>query len=434
MQTKRMTPPTQPLDAVVRLPGSKSLTNRALVIAALADGHSTLTGALFSDDTELMIDALRDLGIDVIADREDCTIRATGCAGLIPATEADLFCGNSGTTIRFLSGVCALGSGPYRLDGNDRMRQRPIGPLVDALRTAGVVMGYDDREGYPPVTIRQGMMRGAVIHFDSPPSSQYVSAILLSAPCARGDILIDITGEVVSAPYLTMTTRLMDAFGVSVIENIDASAARFVVPAPQRYMSRTLAIEPDASNASYFLAAPAVAGGSVTVEGLGTQSIQGDVRFVDVLEQMGCVVERHPNRLTVTAPQSPQQLVGVDVDLNAMPDVAQTLAVVALFAKGPTVIRNVANLRIKETDRLAALAAELRKLGAEIDEQPNGLRINPPDHPQPAIIKTYDDHRMAMSFALAGLRIVGVEIQDPQCVNKTFPDFFDRLERMVSSP
>ena len=427
MPTARINVARGPLRATVRVPGSKSLTNRALVITALADGVSTLTGALFSDDTELMIDALQVLGITVAGDREANRITVTGCGGHLPATDAEIYCGNSGTTIRFLTAVCALGMGPYTLDGNDRMRERPIGPLIDALRAAGVIVGYDDVEGFAPVTIRRGMMRGAAIGFDSPPSSQYVSAVLMAAPCASGDVMIDVRGDVVSAPYLTMTTRLMDAFGASVIEDVADRRARFVVPAPQRYAGRTWAIEPDASNASYFLAAPAVAGGSVRVEGLGSDSVQGDVHFVDVLEKMGCGVQCESNRLTVSGPQPPKRLRGVDVDLVDMPDVAQTLAVVALFADGPTTIRNIANLRIKETDRIAALACELRKLGAEVTEQSDALCIQPPRIVTPATIDTYNDHRMAMSFAVAGLRIDGIQIRDPQCVNKTFPDFFDRF-------
>jgi len=433
MRTRRIQPATGPLNASVRIPGSKSITNRAMVIGALAGGVTTLDGALFSDDTEFMIDALRDLGVSLTADRDNHRIRIEGCGGHLPATEADLYCGNSGTTIRFLAAVCALGMGPYRLDGNDRMRQRPIGPLIDALRSAGVIAGYDEQEGYPPITIREGMMRGATIGMDSPPSSQYVSALLMAAPCARGDVMIDVRGEVVSAPYLTMTTGLMDAFGVSVIEDVKPTGAKLIIPAPQNYAGRDYTVEPDASNASYFLAASAIAGGAVTVEGLGQSSIQGDVGFVDVLERMGCTVECEPNSLTVIGPQASSRLRGIDVDLQNMPDVAQTLAVVALFADSPTNIRNVANLRIKETDRIAALAAELAKFGATVEERDDGWRIEPPAEPTPAAVDTYDDHRMAMSFALAGLRIEGVEIRDPQCVNKTFPDFFDRFERLTDS-
>ncbi|GJM24160.1 MAG: 3-phosphoshikimate 1-carboxyvinyltransferase [Phycisphaerae bacterium] len=401
------------------------------MIAALADGTSTLTEALFSDDTELMIACLQVLGIRVETDMEARSIVVHGCGGNIPATDGELFCGNSGTTIRFCTALCALGKGQYTLDGNDRMRQRPIADLVGALRTTGAVIGYDEAEGFPPITVRGGGMRTAKIKMIAPPSSQYVSAILMAAPYASGDIFLEVN-ETISAPYLSMTSKTMETFGVSVMTRQSDSTMRFVVPAPQRYAARDHVIEPDASNASYFLAAPAIAGGRVTVEKLGTDSIQGDVRFVDVLERMGCQVKREPNATTVTGPRTPADLKGIEVDLNDMPDTAQTLAVVALFAEGPTVIRNVGSLRVKETDRLSALSNELKKLGATVYTTEDSIEITPPEKLQPASIRTYDDHRMAMSFALAGLRFNGVEIEDPTCVNKTFPDFFDRFEAMVS--
>ena len=432
MERKAIRPSGGPLDAVVRLPGSKSLTNRALVVGALADGRTELTGALFSDDTALMIACLQALEVQIDADAACESITIDGCGGNLPATDADLFCGNSGTTIRFCTALCALGSGSYRLDGVERMRQRPLGPLVEALRSVGVLIGYEAAEGYPPVMVRGGGIRAGTMVFDAPPSSQYVSALLMSAPYAAGDVFIELR-HLISAPYITMTVRLMEAFGAAVIEKMEGHCARIIVPAPQRYAGRGYAIEPDASNASYFLAAPAVADGQVTVEGLGTDSVQGDVRFVDVLEQMGCRVERGADSLRVEGPAEGEKLRGVDVDLNDMPDVAQTLAVIALFAEGPTTIRNVGNLRIKETDRLAALAVELDKFGARVELADDGLTIHPPARVAPAPVATYGDHRMAMSFALAGLAVEGVEILDPTCVNKTFPDFFERFEQMTSA-
>ncbi|NOX60293.1 MAG: 3-phosphoshikimate 1-carboxyvinyltransferase [Planctomycetes bacterium] len=429
MKPKRIRPASKPLDCSVRIPGSKSLTNRALPIAALADGPSTLTGALFSDDTELMMACLQSLGIRIDADIDACTICVHGCGGNIPASRAELFCGNSGTTIRFCTALCTLGQGQYTLDGNDRMRQRPIGDLVDALRVAGAVVGYEGEDGYPPVVVRGGGMRSTSIALHSPPSSQYVSAILMAAPYAKGDMFVEVTGAI-SAPYLSMTTKTMEAFGASTITSVKGSTLRYVVPAPQRYAGRAFAIEPDASNASYFFAAPAIAGGRVTVENIGTQSVQGDILFVDALEQMGCEVTRSANAITVSAPTDGSRVRGIDIDLNAMPDTAQTLAVVALFADGPTSIRNVANLRVKETDRLTALSNELSKLGAKVEVTQDSITIHPPKTLQPATICTYDDHRMAMSFALAGLKTEGIEIEDPTCVNKTFPDFFDRFEAM----
>lgn len=426
-------PALRPLDATVTVPGSKSLTNRALMAAALAHGKSVLAGALFSDDTEYMMDVLMRLGFESLnADAERQRIDIKGRGGHVPAMDANCFCGNSGTTIRFCTALAALGDGVYRFDGTARMRQRPIGALVDALRTLGVAIEYDGNEGCPPLTIRASGLSGGTVTFDEPPSSQFISALLLAAPAAKADVMIDIRGPLVSWPYVRMTMSVMDAFGVAVIEDIQADRARFVVPAPQTYVAREYAIEPDASNASYFLAAPAVAGGRVTVQGLGHGSVQGDVGFVDVLEQMGCRIERSADGLTVQAPPDGQRLRGVDVDLNEMPDMVQTLAVLALFAEGPTHIRRVANLRVKETDRLSALAKELTAMGATVEEETDGLRIVPPQRVRSATIKTYDDHRMAMSFALAGLAVEGVVIDEPGCVAKTFPDFFNRWAQLTA--
>lgn len=426
-----LSPTSGPLDAVVRVPGSKSITNRALVIAALAHGRSRLTGALFADDTLHMIDALGRLGIRVTTDRDSGTIDIVGCDGHIPSSEAELYCGNSGTTMRFCTGLCALGFGEYVLDGMARMRERPILALAQALQALGTLVEYMGREGYPPLRVHARGLRGGEVRFDSPPSSQLVSALLMAAPYARSDVMIEVWGQLVSEPYVHMTLAVMEAFGVTVLDRHGADTARYVVAAPQRYVGREYAIEPDASNSSYFLAAPAVAGGSVTVEGLGTASVQGDAHFVDVLERMGCRIERGTQRLTVHGPPAGEQLRGIDVDLNHMPDMVQTLAVVALFANGPTHIRNVANLRLKETDRLAALARELGKMGAEVTVESDGLTIQPPIKAVPAQVETYDDHRMAMSFALASLRLDGIVIAEPGCVNKTFPDFFDRWQALV---
>lgn len=421
-------PAHQPLDATVTLPGSKSMTNRALLAAALADGNSLLTNVLLAEDTRLMIDAVRAMGIAITVDERDHVAEVTGCRGHLPTDQAELFCGNSGTTIRFCAALAALGRGQYRLDGVERMRERPIGGLVEVLQALGTGVEYSGREGYPPITVHANGLSGGHVAFRSPPSSQLVTGLLMVAPYARRDLFIDVTGQVPSISYLKMTTAVMDLFGVCAIEQYDKGEAKFIVETPQRYHAANVAIEPDASNASYFLAAPAIAGGSVTVEGLGTDSIQGDVAFVDVLERMGCRIDRAAMRLTVTGPASGDRLHGIDVDLNDMPDTVQTLAVLALFAEGPTVIRDVANLRVKETDRLAALRTELTKLGAEVTELSDGLRIQPPDRITPATIDTYDDHRMAMSFALVGLKCPDIVINDPACCTKTFPDFFDRLE------
>jgi 3-phosphoshikimate 1-carboxyvinyltransferase len=420
-----------PLDAAVTLPGSKSLTNRALVIAALADGISVLQNVLLADDTHLMIEALRALDIAITLDPGEPRAEITGCGGHIPASEADIFCGNAGTVMRFVTAITTLGMGKYRLDGVERMRERPIGGLTNVLQSLGVGIEYEQREGYPPLIVHAHGLRGGNVAFDSPESSQMVSALLLAGPYARGDLMIEVTGDVHSLPYLKMTTALMDRFGVAVVEQFDNDGAKFIVAAPQRYQAANLAIEPDASNATYFLAAPAITGGRVMVTGLGTESLQGDARFVDVLERMGCTVERAPNQVAVIGPGQGEHLRGIDTDLNDMPDTVQTLAVLALFADGPTTIRNVANLRVKETDRIAALTRELTKLGAEVAEYPDGLRIQPPCQLRPAAIDTYNDHRMAMSFALATLKVPGLVINNPQCCAKTFPDFFARFERMA---
>ncbi len=422
-----ITPIQGPLDAQVSLPGSKSITNRALLIAALADGESRLEGVLFADDTRHMMAALEAIGIGTTIDEANARVKVAGCGGGLPGSEIDLYCGNSGTTIRFCAALVSLGMGSYLLDGTGRMRERPIGPLVDMLRRLGVRIEYLQSDGYPPLTVHATGLTGGQVSVTSPPSSQMISALLMAAPYAQSDVFLSIQGALLSAPYVTMTLKVMESFGVSVLENVEEDHARYVVATPQRYRGRHYLVEPDASNASYFLAAAAILGGRVTVQGLGSDSIQGDVHFVDVLERMGCRAGRTPTDLTVTGPAE-GTLRGIDIDLNDMPDMAQTLAVVALFAKGETRIRNVANLRLKETDRLTALASELGKLGADVELYEDGLTIQPPAALRPGSIDTYDDHRMAMSFALAGLARDGVVINDPGCVSKTFPHYFEHLE------
>jgi 3-phosphoshikimate 1-carboxyvinyltransferase len=422
----------RPVRATVTLPGSKSITNRALVAASLATGNSVLNNVLLAEDTELMITALRDLGLAISIDESQCRAEVSGCAGHLPASDGQLYCGNAGTVMRLCAAMCATSVGRFELDGSDRMRERPVGPLVDVLRQLGSGVEFLFEDGYPPLVMHAKGLRGGQVSFGRIESSQFVSAVLMAAPLASGDVLIDVAGPVPSKPYLDITTTVMEAFGVPVLAEFLEGDARFVVAAPQHYQATNFNIEPDASNASYFLAIPAVVGGSVTVKGLGRSSIQGDVRFVDVLEQMGCRIDCSESDLTVNGPDERQMLEGVDVDLNEMPDLAQTLAVISLFADGPTTIRNVANLRVKETDRIRALSAELTKLGAEVDERSDGLTIHPPKEPRGAAIETYNDHRMAMSFALAGLRIPGVSICAPQCCAKTFPDFFQRWDRVLN--
>lgn len=431
--------PIGPFDARVRPPGSKSLTNRALLLAALARGHSTLRGLLLADDTRQMLGALKALGyaIDLREDSPGSSCATASLAGrdgkLFTLDEArELSVGNAGTSYRFLAAALCLGSGTFTLDGVARMRQRPIGQLVDPLRKLGAAIDYVDQQGFPPLLIRAGAgsLTGDAIAMPPTLSSQYISALLQIGPCLPRGLTMTFDGPVISRPYVEMTLALMERFGAQI--KVDAGFTRIEV-SPGGYTGQAYDIEPDASNASYFLAAAAVVPGSkCTVEGLGRRSLQGDVGFADLLHQMGAGLAFGSDFITILAPPKGQALRGIDVDLNAMPDMAQTLAVVALFAAGPTSIRNVGNLRVKETDRLAALKAELSKLGATVEIEGDDLHIEPPagNKLRPAAIDTYNDHRMAMSFAVAGLRSPGVTINDPGCVDKTFPDFFDRLAEL----
>jgi 3-phosphoshikimate 1-carboxyvinyltransferase len=410
-----------PVTGSIRPPGSKSITNRALVCAALAAGESRLSGALDSQDTRVMVAGLQALGIGVEADWPRGEIRVTGCGGAIPLGSATIDCAASGTTIRFLSAVCSLGHGVYRLDGTPRMRKRPIGDLLEALQSLDVRAAAESGGGCPPVVIESSGLIGGATRIAGSISSQFASGLAMVAPCTRDGITLEFTGRMVSLPYLAMTRRVMESFGAT-CEIIDDRTWRIE---PTGYRGVAYRIEPDASAASYFAAAAAITGGRLRIDGLGRSSMQGDVGFCDALTRMGCTVEWHdfPDEgVTVSGRASS----GIDVDMNAISDTVPTLAVVALFASGPTTIRNVAHIRDKETDRIGDLAVELRKLGATIDERPDGLTI----HPSPlraAEITTYDDHRMAMSLALAGLRVPGVRILDPACVGKTFPTYWERL-------
>ncbi|OHB86413.1 MAG: 3-phosphoshikimate 1-carboxyvinyltransferase [Planctomycetes bacterium RBG_16_64_12] len=415
--------PTGPIRGSIRPPGSKSITNRALVCAALAEGESSLTGALESEDTRVMIDALGRLGLVVEHDPAARTVRVLGCGGRLPASQADLYVANSGTTLRFLTAMVTLAHGTFRLEGTPRMHQRPIGDLLDALRQLGAEAESLSPGGCPPVVVRARGLPGGRATVAGSISSQFLSGLLMAAPCAADPVELVVAGELVSKPYVEMTLAVMSAFGVEVeVENFQ----RFLVPAGQPYRSCRYAIEPDASAASYFFAAAAVTGGEITVEGLSRQSLQGDVAFCDCLAQMGCQVRYAPASITVVG----KPLRGIDVDMNPISDTVQTLAAVALFADGPTTIRGVAHIRHKETDRIAALATELRKLGAEVDERPDGLKIVPQTL-RGAEIDTYDDHRMAMSLAVVGLGWPGVVIRDPGCTAKTYPRFFDDLRDLA---
>ncbi len=421
--TIEIQPVAGPLDAAVRPPGSKSLTNRALLCAALAEGRSTLRGALDSEDTQVMVDGLRALGFALDEQPERHSIEVNGGSGRIPAKFADVYVANSGTTVRFLTALVTLGSGIYRLHGTPRMHERPIADLLDALAGIGVDLGSEKRNGCPPVMVRADGLPLSKASIRGDVSSQFLSALLMVAPCAAGaadtPVEIEIEGPLVSKPYVRMTVAVMQAFGARVAHGDDL--ARFDI-GRTGYRGRRYDVEPDASAASYFWAAAAITGGRVRVDGLSKDSLQGDVAFCDCLERMGCHVRYESDGITVEG----RPLVGIDVDMNAISDTAQTLAAVALFADGPTEIRGVGHIRHKETDRIGALATELRKLGAGVTEKPDGLHIEPgPLHA--ATIDTYDDHRMAMSLALVGLKVPGIAINDPGCTAKTYPNFFDDL-------
>ncbi len=425
----KIIPTLRPVDADVSIPGSKSITNRALLVAALARGESELSGALFSDDTRYMAQALNDLGLIVESDSAENAFRVVGGDGTFPARSSDLFVGNAGTAMRFLTAALPLGKGSFRIDGVPRMRKRPIEPLLEAMRALGASARSIEGTGCPPVQVISDGLPGGKVSMTGDRSSQYFSALLMVAPYASKGVQINVLGDLVSKPYMPMTAAVMKDFGVHA--EIDSNTWKaFGVSPGQRYEGRSYLIEPDASNASYFFAAAAVTGGRVRVNGLGRSSTQGDLEFVSVLESMGATVTRGDHFTEVVGPRD-GKLKGVDLNLNAISDTAQTLAAISPFADGPVTIRGIAHARLKETDRVAAMAIELRRLGQTVEEREDGIAIVPMPV-VPSRVATYDDHRMAMSFAITGLRAPGVTILDPGCVNKTFPDFFDRL-RMVTS-
>lgn len=414
-------PLRRPPDAVVRVPGSKSISNRAALLAALADGRSVLDGVLFSDDTRYMAAALRALGIAVDADEAAARLTIDGAGGRWPNARAELFVGNAGTAMRFLVAALCLGHGRYRIDGSARMRERPIQDLLDALGRLGGAAASERGSGAPPVLVEARGLAGGATELAAARSSQFASALLQVAPYAARDVTIALTGEVIARPYIDMTVAVMEQWGVRVAQDGERI---YRVASGQRYRARRYAVEPDASSAHYFWAAAALTGGRVRVAGLHRGSLQGDVAFAALLERMGATVRWEPDAITV---EGPARLGGVDADLNSYSDTAPTLAALAPFASAPVHIRNVAHLRWQESDRLRAVATELARLGARVEERDDGLSIWPSPL-RAARVATYDDHRIAMAFALIGLRVPGVEIADPGCVAKTFPDFFARLE------
>jgi 3-phosphoshikimate 1-carboxyvinyltransferase len=413
---------SHPIDARIRPPGSKSYTNRALLLAALSRGTSTLTGALFSDDTLHMAGGLRALGLAVDADETACRFVVEGGAGSFPAARASVFVGNSGTTARFLAPMMALGAGSYELDGDEAMRVRPIGPLLDAMAMLGARAKSVRDNGCLPLRIEGGGFEGGRARMPGAVSSQFFSALLMVAPCLARGVLLDVDGDLVSKPYLEITAQAMDAFGATMRHD---DFRRFEV-APAEYVATTYDVEPDASAASYFFAAAAVTRGNVIVEGLGTRSLHPDLAFVRALERMGCQVRQ---TATETEVVGRGELRGIEIDMSGLSDTAQTLAAVAPFANSPTRITGIGFIRKKETNRIAAVVTELRKLGIRADEESDGFVVYP-GTAKAGSVATYDDHRMAMSFSILGLAAHGIDILNPGCVSKTFPRYFEELEKL----
>ena len=415
-------PISHPLNATVRVPGSKSLTNRALLIASLASGTTRLTNALFSDDSRYFAGALQTLGFDIQLDESNHEMTVNGLGGKIPANQAELFIGNAGTAARFLSSFLTLGNGEYILDGDARMRERPIGDLVEALTQLGAKI--ESTNHCPPVKIKASGLCGGKTKIAGDISSQFLSALLMVAPYAKSPIEIEVITELNSRPYVEMTLAIMQDFGI----NIERDGYSKFVIRPNHYSPlSSYAIESDASAASYFFAAPAICGGTVRVENISRQSKQGDIAFLDILNQTGCQIMEGDNFIQVTGSD---KLYGVDVNMRDIPDTAQTLAAIAPFATSPTRIRGIASARVKETDRISATCAELKRLGVHVDEHEDGMTIYPCNQFTPASIQTYNDHRMAMAFSLIGSRIDGVMIENPSCVSKTFPTYFEMLDSL----
>ena len=421
--------PCGPVVGHIQPPGSKSLSNRALVLAALAEGTSTLTGVLDSEDTRVMLEAWGKLGVRISGDPAGGRLSVEGCGGRLPVKKADLFIGNSGTSIRFLTAALSACDGEFTLDGIERMRQRPIGDLLRALAQLGgrAESSNSALPDCPPVRVHADGLAGGTARVAGNISSQYLSGLMMAAPLAKSRARLEVEGELVSVPYVTMTARVMSSFAATAV----GPACGPILIEPTGYRATDYAIEPDASAASYFWAAAAITGGDVTVEGLNASSLQGDVRFCEVLAQMGCKLQAGPQSMRIIG----QPLRGIDMDMSDISDTVQSLSAVALFAKGPTRVRGVAHNRHKETDRIADLARELRKFGARVEEHADGLTIWPPEKTVfgDVVVETYNDHRMAMSLALTGLRRRGVVILDPDCTAKTYPLFWQDLAKITKT-
>lgn len=433
-------PPLMSAHGTVRLPGSKSISNRVLLLAALAQGATVVRDLLHSDDTERMLDALRLLGVGVDS-LGDNAYRVTGCGGDFPNKDAKLFLGNAGTAFRPLTAALALSGGHYELSGVARMHERPIADLVNALRQLGANIAYLGHEGFPPLKIASTHLAGDTVQVRGDVSSQFLTGLLMALPLLGRTVVVEVMGDLISKPYIEITLAMMARFGVQVERKEWQS---FVVFGGQRYVSpQEIFVEGDASSASYFLAAGAIGAGPVRVEGVGNTSVQGDVRFIEALEKMGALITMGDNWIEASAPQS-KKLHAIDLDCNHIPDAAMTLAVAALFAEGTTTLRNIASWRVKETDRIAAMATELRKTGATVEEGADYIRITPPPSAlastlSPVLftlhgsVDTYDDHRMAMCFSLAAFGGTGVRVNDPKCVAKTFPDYFAEFAKVTQA-
>jgi 3-phosphoshikimate 1-carboxyvinyltransferase len=424
-------PPLMSARGTVRLPGSKSISNRVLLLAALSEGVTVVRELLKSDDTDRMLEALGALGVSVES-LGDNAYRVTGCGGNFPVKEAKLLLGNAGTAFRPLTAALALSGGSYELSGVPRMHERPIGDLVDALRQLGADIRYLGNEGFPPLQISPAILSGDTVRIRGDVSSQFLSGLLMALPLLNRNVKIEVVGELISQPYLDITRAMMEQFGGEVFGedwyHTEVQGCRYVSP-------EEIYVEGDASSASYFLAAGAIGGGPVRVEGVGKTSVQGDIRFAEELAKMGAMIEMGDNWIESRAPQS-GKLNAVDLDCNHIPDAAMTLAVAALFADGTTTLRHIASWRVKETDRIAAMATELRKVGATVEEGADYIRITPPEsrilNPESGI-DTYDDHRMAMCFSLAAFGGAGIRINEPQCVAKTFPDYFKEFAKVTQA-
>jgi len=419
--------PIDRASGAVHLPGSKSISNRALLLSALADSETMLSGLLDADDTRAMSDSLTSLGVQLHQSAAGVCVQ--GCNGRFPVHKANLFLGNAGTAFRSLTAALAFSGGRYELDGVARMRERPIGDLVEALNSVGARIRYAGSPGFPPLVIEPaGGLSTDHASIKADVSSQFLSGLLMAAPlCAsQPGLRISIDGTLISEPYVELTLSLMKQFGVSVARERHA----YYVPKASYRSPGRFVVEGDASSASYFLALGAIAGGPVRVDGVGKDSVQGDVRLADVLADMGAQVDFGADRITASAPAR-GRLHAIDADCNHIPDAAMTLAIVALFADGPSTLRNIGSWRVKETDRISAMATELRKVGAEVGEGSDWLRITPPKQFLEATIDTYDDHRMAMCFSLVAAGGVPVHIRNPGCVTKTFPEYFERLAELV---